>query len=161
MAFSPNLTLTFHKLNPIISLVQPVVLLVKIWWNNHPRIFVIIVHTWVRTQSSPGHLLPNHVASVCFTSSGPVLSEQTDSTNLPWLKPEDPDCMFCLPAPQANTVPPKLSGSEAKGRGALLSDICKGTRLKKVGAVNDRSAPIIESKRRQSDFTHTHTWNDV
>ncbi|XP_055041025.2 WAS/WASL-interacting protein family member 2 [Misgurnus anguillicaudatus] len=45
---------------------------------------------------------------------------------------------------QANTVPPKISRDEAKGRGALLSDICKGARLKKVAAVNDRSAPIIE-----------------
>ncbi|XP_051939295.1 WAS/WASL-interacting protein family member 2 isoform X2 [Hippocampus zosterae] len=45
---------------------------------------------------------------------------------------------------EANTAPPKLSSSEAKGRGALLSDIHKGARLKKVGVVNDRSAPVIE-----------------
>ncbi|KAF7214463.1 WAS/WASL-interacting protein family member 2-like [Nothobranchius furzeri] len=45
---------------------------------------------------------------------------------------------------QANTTPPKLSSSEAKGRGALLSDICKGARLKKVNDVNDRSAPVLE-----------------
>ncbi|CAF95342.1 unnamed protein product [Tetraodon nigroviridis] len=44
----------------------------------------------------------------------------------------------------ANTTPPKLSSSETKGRGALLSDICKGTKLKKVGVVNDRSAPVLE-----------------
>lgn len=47
---------------------------------------------------------------------------------------------------QANTNPPKLSTSESKGRGALLSDICKGAKLKKVGVVNDRSAPILESE---------------
>lgn len=47
---------------------------------------------------------------------------------------------------QANTTPPKLGSSEAKGRGALLSDICKGTKLKKVGVVNDRSAPILEGE---------------
>uniref|UniRef100_A0A1A8RNM4 WAS/WASL interacting protein family, member 2b n=1 Tax=Nothobranchius rachovii TaxID=451742 RepID=A0A1A8RNM4_9TELE len=47
---------------------------------------------------------------------------------------------------QANTNPPKLSGDEAKGRDALLSDICKGTRLKKVAVVNDRSAPLLDSK---------------
>lgn len=47
---------------------------------------------------------------------------------------------------QANTTPPKLSRDEAKGRGALLNDICKGAKLKKVAVVNDRSAPIIESK---------------
>ncbi|KAL7829135.1 hypothetical protein AOLI_G00300200 [Acnodon oligacanthus] len=48
---------------------------------------------------------------------------------------------------QANTTPPKLSRDEAKGRGALLSDICKGTRLKKVAVVNDRSAPLIEKPK--------------
>uniref|UniRef100_A0A3Q0T0Y1 WH2 domain-containing protein n=1 Tax=Amphilophus citrinellus TaxID=61819 RepID=A0A3Q0T0Y1_AMPCI len=42
---------------------------------------------------------------------------------------------------QANTNPPKLNKEEAKGRGALLSDICKGTKLRKVAVVNDRSAP--------------------
>ncbi|KAF4100792.1 hypothetical protein G5714_018988 [Onychostoma macrolepis] len=47
----------------------------------------------------------------------------------------------------ANTTPPKLSRDEAKGRGALLTDICKGTKLKKVGVVNDRSAPIIEKPK--------------
>ncbi|XP_023251594.1 WAS/WASL-interacting protein family member 2-like [Seriola lalandi dorsalis] len=47
---------------------------------------------------------------------------------------------------QANTSPPKLSREEAKGRGALLSDICKGTKLKKVSVVNDRSAPLLDSK---------------
>ncbi|XP_035253303.1 WAS/WASL-interacting protein family member 2b [Anguilla rostrata] len=45
---------------------------------------------------------------------------------------------------QANTTPPKLSRDEAKGRGALLSDICKGTKLRKVSVVNDRSTPILE-----------------
>ncbi|XP_052466064.1 WAS/WASL-interacting protein family member 2 [Carassius gibelio] len=53
------------------------------------------------------------------------------------------------PAPtfnQANTAAPKLHRDEAKGRGALLSDICKGTKLKKTSVVNDRSAPIIETR---------------
>ncbi|KAJ8250882.1 hypothetical protein GJAV_G00214320 [Gymnothorax javanicus] len=45
---------------------------------------------------------------------------------------------------QANTTPPKLSRDEAKERGALLSDICKGTKLKKVAVVNDRSAPVLD-----------------
>lgn len=57
---------------------------------------------------------------------------------------------------QANTVAPKLNTSEAKGRGALLSDICKGARLKKVGVINDRSAPILESERQQV-HTQSHT----
>ncbi|XP_052383695.1 WAS/WASL-interacting protein family member 2-like [Oncorhynchus keta] len=56
-----------------------------------------------------------------------------------------------LPPPstsnQANTRAPKLNRDEAKGRGALLSDISKGARLKKVGVVNDRSAPIIEKPK--------------
>lgn len=50
---------------------------------------------------------------------------------------------------EANTTPPKLSSSETKGRGALLSDICKGTRLKKVGVVNDRSAPVLEKEEEE------------
>ncbi|KAJ8253764.1 hypothetical protein COCON_G00203760 [Conger conger] len=45
---------------------------------------------------------------------------------------------------QANTTPPKLNRDEAKGRGALLTDICKGTKLKKVSVVNDRSAPVLD-----------------
>ncbi|KAI3353524.1 hypothetical protein L3Q82_020050, partial [Scortum barcoo] len=49
-----------------------------------------------------------------------------------------------VPVETANTTPPKLNSSEAKGRGALLSDICKGTRLKKVTVINDRSGPILE-----------------
>ncbi|XP_012991552.2 WAS/WASL-interacting protein family member 2b isoform X2 [Esox lucius] len=48
---------------------------------------------------------------------------------------------------QANTTPPKLNRDEAKGRGALLSDIHKGAKLKKVGVVNDRSAPVIEKSK--------------
>uniref|UniRef100_A0A3B3Z677 WH2 domain-containing protein n=1 Tax=Periophthalmus magnuspinnatus TaxID=409849 RepID=A0A3B3Z677_9GOBI len=50
----------------------------------------------------------------------------------------------CQTGTQANTTPPKLSSAETKGRGALLSDIHKGARLKKVTQVNDRSAPVIE-----------------
>ncbi|KAJ8344718.1 hypothetical protein SKAU_G00289110 [Synaphobranchus kaupii] len=45
---------------------------------------------------------------------------------------------------QANTTPPKLSRDEAKGRGALLSEICKGAKLKKASVVSDRSAPVLE-----------------
>uniref|UniRef100_A0A8K9XAL6 WH2 domain-containing protein n=1 Tax=Oncorhynchus mykiss TaxID=8022 RepID=A0A8K9XAL6_ONCMY len=52
---------------------------------------------------------------------------------------------------QANTTAPKLNRDEAKGRGALLSDISKGARLKKVGVVHDRSAPVIESKYMEEE----------
>ncbi|XP_029491479.2 WAS/WASL-interacting protein family member 2-like isoform X1 [Oncorhynchus nerka] len=48
---------------------------------------------------------------------------------------------------QGNTTPPKLNRDEAKGRGALLGDIHKGAKLKKVGVVNDRSAPILEKPK--------------
>ncbi|XP_014059977.1 LOW QUALITY PROTEIN: WAS/WASL-interacting protein family member 2 [Salmo salar] len=48
---------------------------------------------------------------------------------------------------QANTTPPKLNRDEAKGRGALLGDIHKGAKLKKVGVVHDRSAPILEKPK--------------
>lgn len=50
------------------------------------------------------------------------------------------------PSFQANAGPPQLSREESQGRGALLSDICKGARLKKVAVVNDRSAPLLDSK---------------
>ncbi|KAF7641923.1 hypothetical protein LDENG_00268290 [Lucifuga dentata] len=57
---------------------------------------------------------------------------------------------------QANTTPPKLSREEVKGRGALLSDICNGTKLKKVAVVNDRSAPLIESKSQTPTAEHPY-----
>ncbi|XP_039372404.1 WAS/WASL-interacting protein family member 2 isoform X2 [Mauremys reevesii] len=48
---------------------------------------------------------------------------------------------------QANSELPKLSREEQRGRGALLQDICKGPRLKKVTQVNDRSAPVLEKPK--------------
>uniref|UniRef100_A0A8B9TWU5 Cell division control protein 6 homolog n=1 Tax=Anas platyrhynchos TaxID=8839 RepID=A0A8B9TWU5_ANAPL len=48
---------------------------------------------------------------------------------------------------QANTEPPKLSREEQRGRGALLQDICKGTKLRKVTQINDRSAPLLEKPK--------------
>ncbi|XP_063156746.1 WAS/WASL-interacting protein family member 2 isoform X1 [Candoia aspera] len=53
---------------------------------------------------------------------------------------------------QANTEPPKLSRDEQRGRGALLQDICKGTKLKKVTQVNDRSAPVFEKSKGGSSY---------
>uniref|UniRef100_A0A8C0II21 WH2 domain-containing protein n=1 Tax=Bubo bubo TaxID=30461 RepID=A0A8C0II21_BUBBB len=50
--------------------------------------------------------------------SGPP---QVQPTRAPWAVPQFP----------ANTEPPKLSREEQRGRGALLQDICKGTKLKK------------------------------
>lgn len=47
---------------------------------------------------------------------------------------------------QANTEKPALNKSEQQGRNALLSDINKGARLKKT-VTNDRSAPVLESKK--------------
>ncbi|PWA26312.1 hypothetical protein CCH79_00020456 [Gambusia affinis] len=46
---------------------------------------------------------------------------------------------------KANTEKPTLSRTQQQGRGALLSDICKGTRLKKA-VTNDRSEPIFDSQ---------------
>ena len=56
---------------------------------------------------------------------------------------------------QANTTPPKLNREEAKGRGALLTDICTGTRLRKVAVVDDRSAPQLESKSPKTSKAQT------
>jgi len=49
--------------------------------------------------------------------------------------------------------PPKVQRSEGAGRGALLSDIQKGTRLKKVTQVKDRSAPVFDSELKSISFT--------
>ncbi|EME89160.1 uncharacterized protein MYCFIDRAFT_86239 [Pseudocercospora fijiensis CIRAD86] len=51
------------------------------------------------------------------------------------------------PGPAPSNTPARPSKAEVKGRGALLGDIEKGTRLKKVGVVNDRSAPIIDKPK--------------
>ena len=45
----------------------------------------------------------------------------------------------------ANTEKPKLNKKEEKSRGALLTDIHKGMKLKKA-VTNDRSGPVLESK---------------
>ena len=45
------------------------------------------------------------------------------------------------PSAAASRPPPK----NTKSRGALLSDIHKGARLKKV-VTNDRSGPVLDSK---------------
>ncbi|TWW53939.1 WAS/WASL-interacting protein family member 2 [Takifugu flavidus] len=53
------------------------------------------------------------------------------------------------PAPtfsQVKSSPRLLKQEVGEGRSALLSDICQGTRLKKVAVVNDRSAPLLDSK---------------
>ena len=45
----------------------------------------------------------------------------------------------------ANTEKPKLNKKEQKGRGALLTDIHKGMKLKKA-VTNDRSGPVLDSE---------------
>ncbi|KXT09879.1 hypothetical protein AC579_2994 [Pseudocercospora musae] len=51
------------------------------------------------------------------------------------------------PGPAPSNTPARPSKTDVKGRGALLGDIEKGTRLKKVGVVNDRSAPILDKPK--------------
>lgn len=46
---------------------------------------------------------------------------------------------------QVNSSPRQPNPEVSRGRGALLSDICRGTRLKKVAAVSDRSAAPLAS----------------
>ncbi|XP_061441880.1 WAS/WASL-interacting protein family member 3 isoform X2 [Rhineura floridana] len=51
----------------------------------------------------------------------------------------------------ANTEPPKQRREDSKSRSALLHEIQRGTRLRRVTQINDQSAPQIEdSKRRAS-----------
>ncbi|KAB5531139.1 hypothetical protein PHYPO_G00137450 [Pangasianodon hypophthalmus] len=67
----------------------------------------------------------------------------------PPLPPPPPPAPPPPPPPavlQAQTEPPKIQCSEG-GRSALLADIQKGTRLKKVTQVNDRSAPTLNKPR--------------
>uniref|UniRef100_A0A669E5T9 WAS/WASL interacting protein family member 3 n=1 Tax=Oreochromis niloticus TaxID=8128 RepID=A0A669E5T9_ORENI len=50
------------------------------------------------------------------------------------------------PPPPPSAALPQFSGGGGGGRNALLADIQKGTKLKKVTQVNDRSAPVVNSR---------------
>ncbi|XP_036372161.1 WAS/WASL-interacting protein family member 3 [Megalops cyprinoides] len=50
----------------------------------------------------------------------------------------------------ARSDPPKLQPVEGGGRNALLADIQRGARLRKVTQVNDRSAPLIDKPKAGS-----------
>ncbi|KAH0627352.1 hypothetical protein JD844_002946 [Phrynosoma platyrhinos] len=50
----------------------------------------------------------------------------------------------------ANTEPPKLKREDSKSRSALLHEIQRGTRLRRVTQINDRSVPQIENSRRRT-----------
>ncbi|XP_026563986.1 WAS/WASL-interacting protein family member 3 isoform X2 [Pseudonaja textilis] len=48
-----------------------------------------------------------------------------------------------------NTEPPKVKREESKSRSALLHEIQRGTRLRRVTQTNDRSAPQLDTDRRK------------
>ncbi|KAF7237715.1 WAS/WASL-interacting protein family member 3 [Varanus komodoensis] len=53
-------------------------------------------------------------------------------------------------SPPTNAEPPKLKREDSKSRSALLHEIQRGTRLRKVTQINDRSAPQIDTGRRRA-----------
>ncbi|XP_060637980.2 WAS/WASL-interacting protein family member 3 isoform X1 [Anolis sagrei] len=57
-----------------------------------------------------------------------------------------------LPSPSslANSEPPKARREDSKSRSALLHEIQRGTRLRRVTQANDRSAPQIENGRKRT-----------
>ncbi|XP_061884751.1 WAS/WASL-interacting protein family member 3-like isoform X1 [Entelurus aequoreus] len=69
--------------------------------------------------------------------------------------PEDPDMAAPPPPPPPPSAPPVQATAEAPkchngGRNALLADIQKGARLRKVTQVNDRSSPAVEKPKTAS-----------
>ncbi|KAI4729427.1 hypothetical protein E4T49_02781 [Aureobasidium sp. EXF-10728] len=54
------------------------------------------------------------------------------------------------PPPPPGGLPSRPPAAAAQGRGALLGDITKGAKLKKVTQINDRSAPIIGNEKKSS-----------
>uniref|UniRef100_W5MGG6 WAS/WASL interacting protein family member 3 n=1 Tax=Lepisosteus oculatus TaxID=7918 RepID=W5MGG6_LEPOC len=66
--------------------------------------------------------------------------------------------------PLSQDAPSKLKHDEQRGRNALLADIQKGARLKKVMQINDRSAPAVDrnkglSKRGSRSTNHSSSIN--
>ncbi|THY36077.1 hypothetical protein D6D01_00749 [Aureobasidium pullulans] len=54
------------------------------------------------------------------------------------------------PPPPPGGMPNRPPAAVAQGRGALLGDITKGAKLKKVTQINDRSAPIVGNEKKSS-----------
>ena len=60
--------------------------------------------------------------------------------------PPPPPPPAAPPPPTFNQDKPKLSKKEEKGRGALLTDIHKGMKLKK-SVTNDKSGPVLDQRK--------------
>ncbi|KAJ8335127.1 hypothetical protein SKAU_G00407660 [Synaphobranchus kaupii] len=85
----------------------------------------------------------SRLTSYSAVRRGGVLRSKGLSENMPVPPPPPPP-----PAPAPPPPPTHLyRSSEGPVRNALLADIQKGARLKKVGQVNDRSAPVIDKPK--------------